>query len=266
MHAAMQNINEDVNNGLMEDVRPTYAENYAMSTDIAKTIGKGRLLVVPVDHGAYEDSRFLRQPMEAAGVNALWYKRGPYTWVGALHEASQMMHNYKQWKKMRKEDCVDQGNLKIFDEYRMILTPGREIEKFAEINGDVDYFGGFEDWMESGESGLALYVLGRHLVQRGIVKASFLITSTDKTGGLADFAARRTKVRKYPTPEAFIYHNKRNTYNYLLGKGLIKDVSLEIKERPQEKHPLTRREAGLVLLSGLLKLGKEDEEESVVNE
>lgn len=221
----------------MGDVRPTYEENYALGLEVRRIVGNKKVVVCPVDHGAFEDAKYLREPLNDAGVNALWYKRGPYSMPGCLSEGLQRVMSW--WYDSELEDCLDQSNMKRFGEYRMIWTPLREIEKFVERNGGADYFLGFEDWMDSGVSGMGLYVFGRMLATRGVVKDSFVAASSDSTGGLANFAAKRLVERSFTSPESYVYHNAPRTYAYLLRKGAIRDIKTSEKRESTKRkiHP-----------------------------
>ena len=63
----------------MGNTRPTQEEYFTMGQQIRDDIGNKRVLICPVDHGAYADSLFMMEPLRDAGVNALYYERGPYT-------------------------------------------------------------------------------------------------------------------------------------------------------------------------------------------
>lgn len=245
----------------MGETRPDFDEFYQMGLDIREDVGRSKIVICPVDHGAYMDSLFMREPIRAAGVNAVYFQRGPYTlWPKLREKMEDVWSEVVKGQDLSREDCIDQGTTRIYGEYRKILTSAREVAKFFQEVGDAKYFLGFDDWADSGVSALGVYVFGLVNHERfGIPLENVrLAASSDSTGGLAHNAARRSVPRIYPSPEAYMEERRPKTFNYLLERGLIRPDYGEIISPDSFDQTIRRPFApDVVLLNRLLRTGAE---------
>ena len=246
----------------MGDTRPDFDEFYQMGLDIREDVGRSKVVICPVDHGAFMDSLFMREPIMAAGVNAVFFQRGPYTlWPKLMERLEDVSSEVVRDQDLRREDCIEQGTTQIYGEYRKILTSAREVQKFMQEIGDVKYFIGFDDWADSGISALGVYVFGLVNHERfGIPLRNIrMATSSDSTGGLAHFAARRSVPRIYTSPEVYIEDRRPKTFDYLSKRGLIRPDYREIGITPDSSDQVVYRPSApdVVLLNRLLRTGAE---------
>ncbi len=224
-------------------LRPDGDLFYMMGRKIQGEIGDAHLVIIPVDHGAYSDSVWMRPFLKEAGVNATYYMRGPYTWRGSAMEYFVKLHNLSY--PVERDHCVDQTNFRRFGEYRLTFTPLKEPLAFLRLIGGADYLMLWEDSIgeKTASSGLGAYVYAATLAKCDrSLKGFFLAASRDFSGGLAHFAAERIPAEKtHETPEHWIQQNAPRTWEYLVENGIIDAPHIEQDSSPCKIIPFDSR-------------------------